>query len=213
MAHAISTPMLSRRALVFLGIVALHVGFIYVINAGLATQAVEVVFGPIETKMIEEVKDDKEKPPPPPPKIETAPPPFVPPPDIAIDLPVESTATDGDYRDDPEAGGQDHRRRRRSPRYMPRQNPRRPLPITEEDYPPQSKRLGEEGVTICRLYVLEDGSIGDVQIATSSGFPRLDETAVRKLKRWKVNPGTENGKPVPMRWDLRVVWKIKDVKD
>ena len=104
MAHAISTPMLSRRALVFLGIVALHVGFVYVLNAGLATQAVEVIFGPIETKMIEEVKDEKDKPPPPPPKIETAPPPFVPPPDIAIDLPVETSRDDGDYRDDPEAG-------------------------------------------------------------------------------------------------------------
>ncbi len=63
---------------------------------------------------------------------------------------------------------------------------------------------------MCRLYVLEDGSIGDVQVATSSGFTRLDETAVRKLKRWRVTPGTENGKPVPMWWDYRVVWKIEN---
>ena len=85
--------MLSRRAMVFAGIVLLHVGFIYVLNAGLAMQAVEVMFGPIETKMIEEVKDQKEKPPPPPPKIDVAPPPFVPPPDIAIDLPAETSTT------------------------------------------------------------------------------------------------------------------------
>ncbi len=51
--------MLSRRATVFAGIVLLHVGFIYVLNAGLATQAVEIVFGPIETKMIEDVKEEK----------------------------------------------------------------------------------------------------------------------------------------------------------
>lgn len=208
MADAISTPMLSRRALVFLGIVGLHVGFVYVLNAGLATQAVEHVFGPIETKMIEEVKDEEDKPPPPPPKIEAAPPPFVPPPDISIDLPVESAPTTAIT-----ATTQKPVVKAPPPVQTtivkPKQNSRRPMPITEEDYPPQSKRLEEEGVTTVRLYVLADGSIGDVQITTSSGFPRLDETAVRKLKRWRVNPGTENGKPVPMWMDLRVVWKIK----
>ncbi len=208
MAHAISTPMLSRRALVFLGIVGLHVGFVYVLNAGLATQVVETVFGPIETKMIEEVKDEEEKPPPPPPKIEVAPPPFVPPPDISIDLPVESSATTAitattkkPVAKPPPAV--------QTTIVKPKQNSRRPMPIAEEDYPPQSKRLGEEGVTLLRLYVLADGTIGDVQVVTSSGFPRLDDTAIRKLKRWRVIPGTENGKPVPMWMDLRVVWKIK----
>ena len=194
--------------MVFVGIVALHVGFIYVLNAGLATQAVEVMFGPIETKMIEEKKDEKEKPPPPPPRIETAPPPFVPLPDIAIDLPAETSTTTAITATTQKPVAKPPPPVQTS-RTSPHPNPKRPVPITEEDYPPQSKRLGEEGVTICRLYVLEDGSIGDVQIATSSGFPRLDETAVRKLKRWRVNPGTENGKPVPMWWDLRVVWKIK----
>jgi protein TonB len=207
MADVISTPMLSRRALVFLGIVALHVGFVYVLNAGLAEQAVETVFGPIETKMIEEVTEEEDKPPPPPPKIETAPPPFVPPPDISIDLPVETTTTTAIT-----ATTQKPVAKPPPPaavvRVPPKQNPRRPMPISTEDYPPQSRRLGEEGVTIVRLYVLADGSIGDVQVATSSGFPRLDETAVKKLKRWRVNPGTENGKPVPMWMDLRVVWKI-----
>ena len=211
MAHAISTPMLSRRAMVFLGIVALHVGFIYVLNAGLATQAVEVVFGPLETKMIEEVKDEKEKPPPPPPRIETTPPPFVPPPDIAIELPAETSSTTAITATTQKPVAKPPPPVQTS-RTAPRQNPRRPLPITEEDYPPQSKRLGEEGVTLMRLYVLEDGSIGDAQVATSSGFPRLDETAVRKLKRWRVEPGTENGKPVSMWWDLRVIWKIKQEK-
>jgi protein TonB len=210
MADAISTPMLSRRALVFVAIVALHVGFVWVLNAGLATQAVEMVFGPIETKMIEEIKEEDEKPPPPPPKIETTPPPFVPPPDIAIDLPAETTTTTAITATTQKPVAKPPPPPAAVVRVPPKQNPRRPLPITEEDYPPQSKRLGEEGVTTVRLYVLADGSIGEVQVAQSSGFPRLDETAVKKLKRWKVNPGTENGKPVPMWMDLRVVWKIKN---
>ena len=200
--------MLSRRAMVFVGIVLLHVGFIYVLNAGLAMQAVEVMFGPIETKMIEEVKDQKEKPPPPPPKIDVAPPPFVPPPDIAIDLPAETSTTTAITATTQKPVAKPPPPVQTS-KTLPKSNPKRPPPITQDDYPPQSRRLGEEGVTICHLYVLEDGSIGDVQIASSSGFERLDETAVRKLKRWRVTPGTENGKPVAMWWDYRVVWKIE----
>lgn len=202
--------MLSRRALVFIGIVFLHVGFVWVLNAGLATKTVEAVFGPIETKMIEEVKDEEEKPPPPPPKIETTPPPFVPPPDIAIDLPVETAPTRAITATTQKPVVKPPPPPAQVTRVPPKQNPRRPMPITNEDYPPQSKRLGEEGVTLVRLLVLADGSIGNVQVAKSSGFPRLDETAVRKLKRWRVNPGTENGKPVDMWMDLRVVWKIEN---
>lgn len=199
--------MLSRRALVFVGIVALHVGFVWVLNAGLATQAVEVVFGPIETKMIEEIKEEENEPPPPPPKIETTPPPFVPPPDIAIDLPVETTTTTAItattkkpvVKPPPPA---------KVDKIPPRANPRRPL--IEPDYPPQSKRLGEEGATVLRLYVLEDGRVGEAQVSKSSGFPRLDEAAVKHAKRsWKFLPGTEGGKPVAMWYEFRVVWKIE----
>lgn len=207
MANTISTPMLSRRALVFLGIVVLHIGFFYALNSGLATKAVETVFGPIETAMIEEIQEEEDKPPPPPPKIETTPPPFVPPPDIVIDLPVESAKTSAitATTQKPVAKPPPPPPAQRTP---PRPNPRRPL--IEPDYPPQSKRLGEEGATVLRLYILEDGRVGDAQIATSSGFPRLDEAAVRHAKRaWRFLPATENGKPVAAWYDFRVVWKIK----
>jgi protein TonB len=204
--------MLSRRALVFVAIVALHVGFVIALNAGLAKQAVETVFGPIETKMIEETIEEEEKPPPPPPKIETTPPPFVPPPDIVIDLPVQQTTTTAITATTQKPVAKPPPPAAATVRVPPKQNPRRPYPITDDDYPPQSKRLGEEGVTRVRLLVLPDGSIGDVQVVQSSGFPRLDETAVRKLKRWKVMPGTENGKPVQMWMDLNVKWQIKEEK-
>lgn len=210
MADAISTPMLSRRALVFLGIVFLHVGFVYVLNAGLAQQAVEIIYGPIETKMIEEVKDEEDKPPPPPPKLETTPPPFVPPPDIAIDLPVESTSTTAitattqkPVAKPPPAAP--------STKTPPRVNPKRPL--VQPEYPPQSKRLGEEGATVLRLYILEDGRVGEAEVSKSSGFPRLDEAAVKNAKRsWKFLPATDGGKPVAMWYEFRVVWKIETEK-
>lgn len=208
MANAISTPMLSRRALVFLGIVVLHIGLFYVINSGLAIKTVQAVFHPIETTLIEEIKQEEDKPPPPPPKIETTPPPFVPPPDIVIDLPVEraqTTAITATTQKPVERPPPPPPKVERTP---PRPNPRRPL--VEPDYPPQSKRLGEEGATVLRLYILEDGRVGDAQIATSSGFPRLDEAALRHAKRaWRFLPATEGGQPVATWYDFRVVWKIE----
>lgn len=209
MAYALSTPKVSRRAVVFVGIVALHVGFVYVLSAGLAKQAVEIIYGPIETKMIEEVKVEENKPPPPPPKIESTPPPFVPPPEVSIDLPVETTGT---------AITNVTTKRPVAPppppvqvqKTAPKVNPRRP--VERPEYPPQSKRLGEEGSTVLRLYVLADGSIGEVQLGQTSGFPRLDEAAMKQAKRWRFLPGTEGGKPVPAWWDFRVVWKIENEK-
>jgi periplasmic protein TonB len=207
MAEAISTPKLSGRALVLLAIIGLHVGFVAVLNSGLAIKAVEQAFGPIKTEMIEEQLDEEEAPPPPPPKIEVAPPPFVPPPDIVLDLPSDAPATTAIT-----ATTQKPVAKPPPPapvaRVGPRQNPRRP--IVYPDYPPQSKRLGEEGTTVLRMWILEDGKVGKAEVLQSSGFPRLDEAAVKQaLRAWKFMPGTENGKPVAMQLDLKVKWQIK----
>ena len=79
---------LTRRTLVFLLIVLLHIGMVWALNSGLSQRVVQVVLGPIETRMIDEAPKVDEPPPPPPPKIET-PPPFVPPPEVAIDIPMD----------------------------------------------------------------------------------------------------------------------------
>jgi protein TonB len=207
MAEALSTPVLSRRALVFAIIVLLHVGFVVVLNSGLNFKAVEQVFGPIKTEMIEEVVDEDEAPPPPPPKIEVAPPPFVPPPDIAIDLPAETSTSTAIV-----ATTQKPVVKPPPPppsvRVAAKQNPRRP--IIYPDYPPQAKRLGQEGTTVLRMYIEADGKPSKCDVQTSSGFPMLDEAAVKQcLRAWKFLPATENGKPLADWMPLRVKWQIK----
>ena len=64
-----------------------------------------------------------------------------------------------------------------------------------------------------RLYLLEDGRVGEAEVSKSSGFPRLDVAAVKNAKRsWKFLPATENGKPVAMWYEFRVVWMIETEK-
>ena len=56
-----------------------------------------------------------------------------------------------------------------------------PKPI----YPISSRRLGEEGVVELKAMVLEDGRVAEVTVVQSSGFARLDESALRAVRQWR----------------------------
>ena len=77
----------SRHAVGITAVVLLHVVIIYALVTGLARTVIEVVKGPIDVKVIEEVIKKPPPPPevvPPPPKMAAPPPPFIPPPEINI---------------------------------------------------------------------------------------------------------------------------------
>jgi periplasmic protein TonB len=202
---------LTRRGIIFVAIAVFHVVLLWGINSGMSKTLVDAVLGPIETRMIEELPDTEEPPPPPPPKIET-PPPFVPPPEIAIELPAEttqSTAIQTVTTQRPVAAPPPVAAPTPVPRTAPRSDPRRPL--SQPEYPPSSRRAGEHGTVILEVLVLENGRVGDARVKQSSGHPRLDEAAVREVKRsWRLVPGTENGKPVQMWGQFAVTFKLTD---
>jgi protein TonB len=85
------------RHLVGIGaVVLLHVLIVWALVSGLARKVVEVVKGPIEVKVIEEVIKKPPPPPevvPPPPKVAAPPPPFIPPPEINIAPPPTPAPT------------------------------------------------------------------------------------------------------------------------
>lgn len=92
--------------------------------------------------------------------------------------------------------------------------PMPPVPITSHavsaaDYPPESIKSQEEGATTLRYVILEDGTVGDVQILNSSGFARLDQAAVAMVKsKWRFKPATENGKPVLVAVPAEIVFAL-----
>jgi protein TonB len=85
------------RKLVGIGAVVLfHIIIVYALFTGLARKVVEVVKGPIEVKVIEEVIKKPPPPPellPPPPKVQAPPPPFIPPPEVNIAPPPTPAPT------------------------------------------------------------------------------------------------------------------------
>ena len=214
MAVAADTSFISRRTLVFIAILALHGAFLYALNSGLSKSVVDVVFGPIETRVIEEQKQEEKAPPPPPPKMET-PPPFVPPPEVAIELPVESntTAITQVTTQRPTAPPPPPAPvERKEVRVAPKVDTRR-IPSSEDYYPAAAKRAGEQGTATVAFFVNEEGKITEVKIQESSGSERLDEGALKYVKSWPrsaISPGTVDGKPAGMWHAIRVTFKLKD---
>jgi len=69
--------------------------------------------------------------------------------------------------------------------------------VSAADYPPESLQAGEQGTAALRFVVIDDGTVGDVQVVRSSGSLRLDRAAVAMVKsRWRYQPATTNGRPV-----------------
>lgn len=86
------------------------------------------------------------------------------------------------------------------------------LPSTSADYlnnpappyPRQSKRLGEQGTVIIRVLITPEGRAEKAEIRTSSGFLRLDETALSTVQRWRFVPGQRNGAPEAMWFNVPI---------
>jgi periplasmic protein TonB len=179
-------------------VIALHALLIYALVTGLATKVIEVVKGPLETKIIKEVKPPPpEAPPPPPPKFAPPPPPFIPPPEVNIAEPAPSNAitnTSAKLAPAPPIGV------RKDPVV-------RAKSCDEPEYPPASERLGESGKVVLNMLIGTDGRVKDSKVQTSSGFARLDQAAKEALSLCKFTPATLDGKPVESWWPLAYVFK------
>jgi protein TonB len=55
-------------------------------------------------------------------------------------------------------------------------------------YPHASRRLGEEGKVVLRVFVSAEGDAKQVEVKRSSGFQRLDLAAEKAVARWRFVP-------------------------
>lgn len=77
------------------------------------------------------------------------------------------------------------------------QNPRPP-------YPFMSKRLGEQGKVVLRVLIGLDGTAQKADIKQSSGFDRLDQSALATVLRWRYVPGKRAGVPEAMWFNIPI---------
>lgn len=205
---------MSKNRMVAFGAVAiLHVLLGYAFVTGLALKAVKAIVNPLETVNVKEEAPPPDEPPPPPPK-EVEIPPYVPPPEVSViqDAPAPTITTQSTISS-PEP-----------PRFAPPAPPAppavRPTPatprgrgnvISEDDYPDASRRAEEQGVVRVSYVVDTEGKVSSCTVTQSSGSPRLDDTTCKIImRRFRFNPATVNGQPVPETKTQPVRWQLRD---
>jgi protein TonB len=190
-----------KRVIGISGVVIFHILLVYGLVNGLGRKVIELLPPPIETKILDEVKNDEPPPPPPPPpKLDIPPPPFVPPPEINIaSAPAPKNSITTSNKPAPPAPPK------------PAGVSKAPVVLAklcrEPDYPAVSERLGETGSVTLQLLVGVDGKVTDSKVQTSSGFERLDKAAQAALSRCKFEPGTTDGKPSPAWAQLKYTFR------
>lgn len=76
------------------------------------------------------------------------------------------------------------------------------------EYPQSARQNGWEGTVTLRLELLGDGTIGEVQVAHSSGHAVLDTAAQAAAKTWKHEPATQDGTPVTRWAELSLTFQL-----
>ena len=203
----------TRRGIVFIAIIGLHVFIAWALATGLARRAIELVAPPIQTEVVEEVKKEDQPPPPPPPQMER-PPVEIPPPDVAIEVPVETQTTAiQDVTDKPVPKAPPPPPPPAPKRNLVAPKPGKNFPTAEEYYPPASKRLGEEGSANVHVCVGPNGKLTvDPTLAQTSGSARLDDGALKlaKAASGHYQPGTEDGTPTASCTVFKIKFELRN---
>src|SRR6266550_4574711 len=74
------------------------------------------------------------------------------------------------------------------------------------EYPAQARSLRLEGPVVLEAMVMEDGSVHDIKLV--SGHPTLARAALDAVRQWRYHPYRLNGKPVAMRTEITVTFKL-----
>lgn len=77
-------------------------------------------------------------------------------------------------------------------------------------YPSSARQKGLEGKVILRVEVLENGGVGRIEVATSSGSAVLDQAATQSAKSWFFSPAVKDGRPVSQWVFIPVRFSLKD---
>ena len=214
---------LNRNILIGGSVVLFHVAALWALQSGLLRRAVEIVVPvAILSEMVAPPAPKVEQPPepvrpaPPPPakqpaarKVERANPPAPQPVAAPSPVPAREAPTGVET---PQSPAPAMAAVAAAPAPAPASD-KVELPFVDADYAPNddvfrppgiSSRLGEYGTVVLRVTVGVNGVATQVQLAKSSGYPRLDNAALQGARRLKFKPAIRNGVPVEFSYDFPV---------
>lgn len=77
------------------------------------------------------------------------------------------------------------------------------------DYPPLSRRLGEEGKVLLRVRVSREGQAAAVDLEKSSNFARLDEAARSVVAHWRFVPARRGDEAIDATVIVPIVFRLE----
>lgn len=84
------------------------------------------------------------------------------------------------------------------------------LASSEPSYPPSERRLGHEGSVQLRVRVDALGRPEAVEVARSSGYPRLDAAALDAVRSWRFVPAQAEGRAIAAWVTFTVTFRLTD---
>jgi len=201
-----SAQQLSRKTIVGIFVIGIHVVFAFALIIGTAVKYVPQLAEALDMKLLKHEEEEEKKAPPPPP------PDFKPP---QVQTP---------FIDLPEVKGPPPPAAIVQAKEPPKAPPKaEPLPIIQARvakglnlgdacssyYPSASRRLSEEGSVVLLVNIAPNGKVSETKVETSSGYQRLDEAAEKCVKsQGRFEPqkvGTEAvGSWQRMKWTWRL---------
>lgn len=211
---------MNRRLFIVAAVIGFHVLGLWALQAGLLRRAAELVVPVAVMAELIEPPQPQVTPEPTPPKPQPVPKPVAPvervvkqaPLPLAIPDPAPAPEAPTGVVSAPPAPPPAVTEPVAAAPVAPPAPPKVELPSSEANYlnnppppyPPLSKRLGEQGRVMVRVHISADGIATRAEVQKSSGFPRLDDTAVQTVLRWRYVPGKRAGVPEAMWYSVPI---------
>lgn len=210
-ASHLPAPVMNRNLVIISSVLVFHVAALWILQSGLVRRAIEIVVPAEMLSQLLEPPTPKVVPPPPPspvrqPVVKSAKPVLPPPPQLmAIADPTPApNAPNGVTTPQPPAPPIAAPVNTVAPmlsQSSPPAPPKVELPSSDADYlqnprpayPPISKRLGEQGKVLVRVFIGTDGLAQKAELKQSSGYDRLDQVALNTVLKWRYVPGKRGG--------------------
>jgi protein TonB len=212
-------PLANRRLLIAASVVLLHLGVLWLLQSGLMRRAVEII---VPGEILSEVLSTPAPPAPQPqtseapklaprkhelqptPQPEPLPQPVAATPEPAPVVAAAPAAAVPSMAIDAASVAASPAAPAAAPRIeLPSSNAaylNNPTPA----YPALSRRLGEQGKVVVRVLIGVDGKAQQAEIRSSSGYDRLDQAALATVRSWRYVPGTRNGIPEAMWFNVPI---------
>jgi periplasmic protein TonB len=81
--------------------------------------------------------------------------------------------------------------------------------LSEPLYPASEIRAEHTGTVLLSVYVLTNGRVGEVRLDQTSGYRKLDESALREARRWRFQPGMQDGVPTAMWKQVPITFRLQ----